>query len=489
MKLSERAYVNRAASICYLVITLCLSVAYVLEFVKKARGPVYLVAMLALCLVPSALCWVLYKRNSETQAIMYLMGICYSVLYAFTVFTSNSIVTYTYIFPMMIVVTLFSSVKYSINMCISSIVINAIDIIYRMIMDKLLGVTLADMEIRVAGVFVVGIFLIVSTVCLKRTNDMRMSLINAQKDTTDKALADNLNMAAKISADIAGVTGKMEELGASVIHIQESMKQVADGSNETSDAVQQQLHKTEDIQRYVTDVKNTSDGIMNEMQMALEVLGKGNSHVVTLGEQVKKSVEANNLMLEKMEALNTHAENMNTIIETITDVANRTGLLALNASIEAARAGEAGRGFAVVAGEVSALSGQTKDATVNIVDLIRNMNEELVAVKEAINMVTECNRAYAASTGEVSESFNKISTSTKSIGNQVELMERIIRSLEVANEGIVDSIQTISAITEEVSAHSGETYDACEKNSAMVQEVNAIVNDLNAAAKIYASAK
>ena len=205
--------------------------------------------------------------------------------------------------------------------------------------------------------------------------------------------------------------------------------------------------------------------------------------------EVKKSVDANNMMLTKMEALNTHAENMNTIIETITDVANRTGLLALNASIEAARAGEAGRGFAVVAGEVSALSGQTKDATVNIVDLIRNMNDELVAVKEAINMVTECNRAYAVSTGEVSESFQKISTSTESIGNQVELLERIIRSLEAANEGIVDSIQTISAITEEVSAHSGETYDACEKNSAMVQEVNAIVNDLNAAAKVYASAK
>jgi methyl-accepting chemotaxis protein len=61
--------------------------------------------------------------------------------------------------------------------------------------------------------------------------------------------------------------------------------------------------------------------------------------------------------------------------------------------------------------------------------------------------------------------------------------------LEVANEGIVDSILTISAITEEVSAHSGETYDACEKNSAMVQEVNSIVNDLNAAAKVYAAAK
>lgn len=487
MKLSEKAYVNRAASVCYSVIAVCLAAAYVLEFVKDARGIVYTVVMLALCLVPSVMCGILYKKNSETQAIMYVMGIGFSILYAFAVLTSNSGYTYTYIFPMMIVVTLYSSVQNSIAVCVISIIINAADIIYRVITDKMGNVTLADAEIRVAGVFVVGIFLIVSTSCLKKTNDMRMSQMSAQKDKVDDALNANLAMAGKISADIADVTGKMEELGASVVHIQESMRQVADGSNETSEAVQQQLHKTEDIQRYVTDVKNTSDGIMHEMQTALEVLGKGNSHVVTLGEQVKKSVDANNMMLEKMEALNTHAENMNTIIETITDVANRTGLLALNASIEAARAGEAGRGFAVVAGEVSALSGQTKDATVNIVELIRNMNEELIAVEEAINMVTDCNRAYAASTGEVAESFQKISSSTESIGNQVELLERIIRSLESANNGIVDSIQTISAITEEVSAHSGETYDACEKNSAMVQEVNAIVNDLNETAKVYAA--
>ena len=370
-----------------------------------------------------------------------------------------------------------------------SIVINGTDVIYRLITDNMGGVKLPDVEIRIAGVFVVGVFLIVSTVCLKKTNDMQVSQLSAQKEQVDNALATNLTMAGKISSDIAGVTSKMEELGNSVSQIRESMKQVADGSNETSEAVQQQLQKTEDIQKYVIDVKNTADEITHEMETALQVLATGNKHVNALEQQVKKSEEANNTMLSKMEALNVHAENMNTIIETINDVANRTGLLALNASIEAARAGEAGRGFAVVATEVSALSSQTKDATVHIVELIRNMNDELMAVAEAINMVTECNNAYAQSTEEVSDSFGKISNSTESIGQQVELMERITRSLEVANEGIVDSIQTISAITEEVSAHSGETYDACERNSIMVQEVASIVENLNQAAKQYASQK
>jgi methyl-accepting chemotaxis protein len=58
-------------------------------------------------------------------------------------------------------------------------------------------------------------------------------------------------------------------------------------------------------------------------------------------------------------------------------------------------------------------------------------------------------------------------------------MRETVGSLEAANSGIVESIQTISAITEEVSAHSNETYEACERNSGMVTEVTGIVEGLN----------
>ena len=66
-------------------------------------------------------------------------------------------------------------------------------------------------------------------------------------------------------------------------------------------------------------------------------------------------------------------------------------------------------------------------------------------------------------------------------------MDATIHALEAANAGIVESIQTISAITEEVSAHSSETYDACEENTMMVNDVTSIVEALNETAKQYAT--
>lgn len=485
MKISENAYINKMATICYSAITIVLSLAYLLELVKGARSLGYVIFMFILCLVPSGANIVIYRRRKETAAIKYVMAIGYVVFYAVAVLTTNSKLTFLYIFPMIMVMLLFSDVKYSLGVCIGATLVNAADIIRIAVTVGYDKTEVADLEIRIAAVVFVSMFMIISTICLNKVNTHRIGVINAEKEKADKTLQDTLELSKKVSSGISEVTDKMNVIGASVAQIQKSMGEVSDGSNETADAVQKQLQKTEDIQQYIVEVKNVAEEINHEMKAALECVSAGKEQIDTMSEQMERSTEANDTMLQKMDALGAHAENMNTIIETITGIANKTGLLALNASIEAARAGEAGRGFAVVAGEISTLANQTKTATVNITELIANMNEDLNAVSAAVGMVTECNQSYVVSAGAVSESFGKIADSTEVIGKQAGEMEETIQALEHANAGIVESIQTISSITEEVSAHSGETYDACEANSVMVQEVAAIVEELNDATKQY----
>ena len=194
-------------------------------------------------------------------------------------------------------------------------------------------------------------------------------------------------------------------------------------------------------------------------------------------------MNANEQVLAQMKALSEYTSQMNTIIETITSIANSTGMLALNASIEAARAGEAGRGFAVVAGQISTLANQTKTATVNITELIGNIHKELVSVEAAVDVVTESNRANSESTGTVAESLTGISRGTDNVGQKTKEMLKVVSHLEAANADIVDNIQTISAITEEVSAHAGETYHSCEENAALVTAVMRTVEKLNAEAE------
>ena len=416
------------------------------------------------------------------------MGGCFLAMYAFAIFTTNSGFTYTYIFPMLVVVALFSDVWYSVICGVITLLLNGADILSKAGAGEYgTPEAVTDLEIRIAGVVFVTIFLILVTVCLNKINALRLGRVQEEKEKADKNLADTLELSAHISEGIADATEKMSSLGESVTRIQLSMKEISDGSNETAAAVQMQLERTEDIQKSITDVKNTATDISNEMQEALAIISNGKEHVDTLTKQVEKSTEANAIVLDKMNDLTVNADKMNSIIVAINEIANKTGLLALNASIEAARAGEAGKGFSVVAGEISSLASQTKTATVDITELIVAITEELSAVSEAIDLVTACNKSHAVSAKEVSESFGKIAERTELIGEQAEEMEVTIESLRNANEDIVEGIQTISAITEEVSAHSSETYDACEENSIMVGDVAKIVEDLNEATKEYSA--
>lgn len=488
MKLSEKAYVNKVSTICYTIISVILTAAYLLEYIKDARSIGYTIAMAVICLVPTTVIWILYKKNKEASASKYIMAGCYLPFYLFAIATTTSDLTYTYIFPMLVVMMLFSDVKYSVGVCIGTVLANIIDIIYRAVTIGYASEYIATLEIRIASVVLVCIFMVLSTRCLNKLNQNKLERVNAEKEKADKTLADTLELTGKITVGIGDVTDKMSSLGESVTIIQNSMKEVLDGSSETSEAVQKQLERTEEIQKHIAEVKDAATDINDEMRATLQEIGAGKAAIDTMAEQVEKSSEANEVVLAKMEELNVHTEQMNSIIVMITDIANKTGLLALNASIEAARAGEAGRGFAVVADEVSALASQTKEATVNITELIANIIEELSAVSGAVSQVTESNQSYAVSAQAVSESFGKIAERTEVIGKQTEEMDQSIQSLESANADIVQSIQTISAITEEVTAHSGETYNACEENGLMVNDVANIVDGLYDAAMKFENA-
>ena len=208
-------------------------------------------------------------------------------------------------------------------------------------------------------------------------------------------------------------------------------------------------------------------------------VAEGKKQMDELADQTSKSMDANSQVIAKMEELNEYTRQMNTIIETITSIANSTGMLALNASIEAARAGEAGRGFAVVASEISGLANQTKTATVDITSLIDNINNELSNVARAVDVVTKNNQENVERTNLVAQNFVAIEKGAEKVKVQATELNDTVSELETANSEIVEKIQTISAITEEVSAHSNETYSDCEDNSRMVQEIKEVVIHLN----------
>ncbi len=476
---SEKQYINKAAIICHLVICTILFLAYLVEVIKGSRTIGYFLIFAALDLIPGILEIVEYQRNKESNLIRHFMGFGYSILYVFAILTTHSITTFVYSIPMYVVITMFSDIKYCIAIVSGGFIANIISVVYTGMAVGYTKEQIPDVEIRLAVMLIVGLFVVIVAEAIQKVNRVKLDEIHDEKDKTAHLLSSVMKTSGSMVADIEQAADKMSRLEKSMDGMRISMQEVSDGNNETAESVQNQLERTGQIQSQIEKVKEAAIEINTRLHEAGEEVSGGIGKVNKLAAQAAESVKSNDLVVSRMEQLVENMTRMNDIVGMISSIANRTGMLALNASIESARAGEAGKGFAVVAQEITSLANQTKGATVDITVLIRDISGELKEVENAVEIVTESNRSHAETTKEVTGSFEKIAETTRDIDGQAKQMEEAVNKLAAANESIVASISNVSAATQEISGYASETYNACEENGKLAVEVFGIVQNLN----------
>ena len=278
-------------------------------------------------------------------------------------------------------------------------------------------------------------------------------------------------MSAHMQNGIAEIYTQLEKLNDSAKLTQSTMVQVSTGAADTADAVQNQLSQTEEIQKKVSLVDTAANEISDSLMETLNILTSGNKDVEQLVANVDISVKNGQHVADKLSNLSVRIKEMHSIIAMIEEIASQTELLALNASIEAARAGEAGKGFVVVATEISKMATQTGDATENITKLIENISTAIEEVVTVIYEMIDGINAEKSSTESTAKSFDNIQNNTYAIRDNVEQLTQSIVELKNANNVIVDSIQTISAVSEQLSAHASETTNNEEDNVKILENI------------------
>jgi methyl-accepting chemotaxis protein len=251
----------------------------------------------------------------------------------------------------------------------------------------------------------------------------------AAREKADHAREEGMLQAAERLQDIvAALSSASEEISAQI-------EQSSRGSEEQSQRVGEAATSMEEMNATVLEVAKNASTAAETADAARKKANHGSDIVDKVIKGIGEVQSQALAMKNGMTALGRQAEGIGAILNVISDIADQTNLLALNAAIEAARAGEAGRGFAVVADEVRKLAEKTMTAT-----------------KEVGQAITGIQQGTRANIGNVDQVARTIDEATSLAGASGQALDEIVGLVDTTT----DQVRSIATAAEEQSSASEE---------------------------------
>ncbi|MEO0907315.1 MAG: HAMP domain-containing methyl-accepting chemotaxis protein [Pseudomonadota bacterium] len=194
-------------------------------------------------------------------------------------------------------------------------------------------------------------------------------------------------------------------------------------------------------------------------------IGEISRQAASSAELARKATVSANEADETISALSASAEQVGQIVELIQTIAQRTNLLALNASIEAARGGEAGRGFAVVASEVKELAMQTSRATEQVADQIRAMQDTTGASVSALRSIASEVAQLESTAVSIASAVDQQSVAGQDLARSIDLAARGTEQVS----GHIKEVRELSVSTGTAASQVLDSSTALEKQASILR--------------------
>ncbi|WP_374288766.1 methyl-accepting chemotaxis protein [Desulfovibrio desulfuricans] len=271
---------------------------------------------------------------------------------------------------------------------------------------------------------------------------------------------------------------RREGMLAAAEQLEEVVKVIASASNELEAHIGQANHLSSESALRLGDAATA----MNQMNATVREVASNASSASGMSDQTRANAENGEKIVRQalesidrvhsvslalkddMGTLNEHAQAISRIMNVISDIADQTNLLALNAAIEAARAGEAGRGFAVVADEVRKLAEKTMASTNDVGNAIKAIQQ-----------------STAKSVGSMDNALEQVETATTFANKSGEALREIVNNaLSTADQvrAIATASEEQSATSEEINKSIVEVNDRAEQTAHAMSAASGAVADL-----------
>jgi methyl-accepting chemotaxis protein len=285
----------------------------------------------------------------------------------------------------------------------------------------------------------------------------QQAMIEAQRDK----IAQAADMATDVSNRLSTAT---EELAAQIEESSRGTENQRERITETATALEQMNASILEVAKNSSNAADNAEQAKGRAEHGVEVVKNSIATIEAMRQRVKE-------MTGSVGELGRQAEGIGNIIGIISDIADQTNLLALNAAIEAARAGEAGRGFAVVADEVRKLAEKTMTATQEVGSAITAIQD---GTRKSVGIMELAERDVQQSvdmSGRVGDALGEILTVSLATADMV-------RNIAAAAEEQSATSEQITRSTDEVNTVASETADAMNQSAQAVSDLARMAEDL-----------
>lgn len=255
------------------------------------------------------------------------------------------------------------------------------------------------------------------------------------------------------------------------VHMRQSAYQITEVSKSISNQSEEEKRKFSAASDVIRELNSIAESIQALAEASKTSAKEGQEAANNSQAQVQNSMkemgeiqERVQLASEQVSALNATAQNIANIIDSISEIADQTNLLALNAAIEAARAGEQGRGFAVVADEVRALAEKTSQSSHEINSIITDLTDNVHHVTQSMDVVVE-----------------QVQTNAEGAQHTAKKIEQAVEKIKLSSEN-AEQIDHISTRQKDqftqLSLAMTDLLQALEKNTSKVSNTSNIAQTL-----------
>jgi twitching motility protein PilJ len=281
----------------------------------------------------------------------------------------------------------------------------------------------------------------------------------------------DLSKNAEVTADMTGAIADafnfmILQLRQIISNVQDATVQVSSSANEIHATAE---HLAQGSEGQALQIVNTSAAV-DEMAVSIQQVSENAATSAKVADQAlavaRRGAESVNATIEGMnrirdqvqetakriKRLGESSQQIGEIVQLIDDIADRTSILALNASIQAAMAGEAGRGFAVVAEEVERLAERSTNATKKIANLVKTIQSE---TNEAVTAMEEGTREVVDGStlaNQAGQSLSEIESVSGKLSDLIQSISLAAKQQARASEGVAKSMTEISQVTQQTAA-------------------------------------